>query len=394
MSTSRDTTVRFWNLTGLSSIMLYNGLREKSLSKFRGDASEASLGMLCGVESARLEASFKKLSMAGVCEKLFEFFGGDSGVDEFWSAARLCLHNGDGSDEDEEDAEDAAAGQSWGGAVATATFSKSIMHTSEALKSSRAEASNLESIRMRRGSMGGGIGGMKKDEQIRKAAEAYTLCGDLRKYCDIMVELGEWERAIAVAPGVDFKYWQSLSAQYGRKLSEELSEDCVPFLAASGYADEGVDFFAKRNQFKQAFSLASATSGGSFIGPAKRRKEGESKGGEESEGEDERGQREMKKQGSKFILRTTAQQMSDHYSNIGKDVMAATSFLATNDAQSAMNYLLDGDQFLLAYGLAKCAGLMEESERLGELEKMFVKRMEEDEEERREERRERGEEKD
>jgi hypothetical protein len=223
---------------------------------------------------------------------------------------------------------------------------------------------------MRRASLGGGIGGMKKEEQIRKAAEAYMVCGEVEKYCELMVELGEWERALAVAPGVSYAFWQDLSAQYGRKLAEDMSEDCVPFFASSGHAAEGVDFFAKRNQFKQAFSLASACNAGSFRGDSGS-PIGEGRSLEEGKEGSEPGAAAQGQGGSKFILRATARQMSDHYTAMGEHVLAAASFLATNDVDSAFGNLLEGKQFLLAYGLAKCAGFHDDG-RLTELEATFV----------------------
>ena len=88
---------------------------------------------------------------------------------------------------------------------------KHILHKNEIVPSALAEAQNLESIKMRRTSMGGGIGGMKKDEQIRAAAELYARAGDLEKYCNIMFDdLGEHERALAVAPGVSMQFWQEV----------------------------------------------------------------------------------------------------------------------------------------------------------------------------------------
>lgn len=74
----------------------------------------------------------------------------------------------------------------------------------------------------------------------------------------------------------------------------------------------------------------------------------------------------------KFILRTTAKRMSEHYSTIGKEVLAAASFMATNDVTATLTCLVERKQFLLAYGLAKSAG-MEDFQGLGELEKEFEK---------------------
>ena len=97
---------------------------------------------------------------------------------------------------------------------------KHILHKREIVSNALAEAQNLESIKMRRTSMGGGLGGMKKDEQIRAAAELYARSGDLEKYCNIMFEdLGEHERALAVAPGVSMQFWQEV------RVREERSDD-------------------------------------------------------------------------------------------------------------------------------------------------------------------------
>ena len=48
------------------------------------------------------------------------------------------------------------------------------------------------------------------------------------------MELGEWERALAVAPGVGLPYWHALAGRYAAKLQEEQREEAVPFLVATG----------------------------------------------------------------------------------------------------------------------------------------------------------------
>jgi len=58
---------------------------------------------------------------------------------------------------------------------------------------------------------GGGIGGRNKDERMREAAQLHLKSGNIQRYCELMVELGEWERALAVAPGVSYTYWKGLS---------------------------------------------------------------------------------------------------------------------------------------------------------------------------------------
>lgn len=58
---------------------------------------------------------------------------------------------------------------------------------------------------------GGGIGGRSKEDRLRNAALLHLKSGNLQRYCELLVELGEWERALAVAPGVSYSYWKSLS---------------------------------------------------------------------------------------------------------------------------------------------------------------------------------------
>jgi hypothetical protein len=189
-TTSRDTTVRFWKITGANEQLLYHAMKELSLGSGLGagvpkiEVGDSGAAKLYGKESKALERlALKNLGrdsggaeLAGVMEQLFAFFGGDEGVDEFWTGALLCLGVGSGSPRHQQGGMFAGPGMPDPGSL------KHILHKTESVKYMTAEAQNLESIRMRRNSMGGGIGGMKKDEQVRKAAETYAACGDLRKY--------------------------------------------------------------------------------------------------------------------------------------------------------------------------------------------------------------------
>lgn len=62
---------------------------------------------------------------------------------------------------------------------------------------------------------GGGVGGRSKEDRIRDAAQLHLKTGNLQRYCELMVSLGEWERALAVAPGVSYLYWKQLTDRYG-----------------------------------------------------------------------------------------------------------------------------------------------------------------------------------
>ena len=56
-----------------------------------------------------------------------------------------------------------------------------------------------------------GIGAPKREDKLREAALLHLKLGNLQQYCELMVELGNWEKALSVAPGVSMHYWKTLS---------------------------------------------------------------------------------------------------------------------------------------------------------------------------------------
>lgn len=60
------------------------------------------------------------------------------------------------------------------------------------------------------GGSGSGVSMKSRDDRLRDAADTYVRVGNVRRYCDVLVELGEWDKALAVAPGVSMAYWRSL----------------------------------------------------------------------------------------------------------------------------------------------------------------------------------------
>lgn len=58
---------------------------------------------------------------------------------------------------------------------------------------------------------GAGVGSVSREEKLREAAQIHLKVGNIQRYCELMVELGNWERALAMAPGVSMEYWKSLA---------------------------------------------------------------------------------------------------------------------------------------------------------------------------------------
>ena len=362
-TTSRDSTVRFWNIGGVTEAMAFAALKNNSLSRYLSTAascmsSPSAKTVLSGLESKYLDDVLRKSSpeQADFCQKVFNFFGGMTGIDDLWQAATIALAS------TSKKANSPSSSPVMKGDEES-LVPRHVMHKDEVVGFFRNEAALLESIKMRRAALGGGIGGMKKDEQIRKAAEGYAQCGDLRKYCDILVELGEWERALSVAPGVSMAYWRDLAKQHARNLAKEMSEESVPVFAAAGIVDEAVGFYMKRMQLKQAFLVAAAANEGLFPAGDDREGAGGAAGGDGKHADKDdivTATPALKVGSRRSLLHLTTTQMAQHYVSIGEPILAATSLLAANNVAAAIDTLLDADIFILAFAVAKCAGISDD----------------------------------
>lgn len=60
----------------------------------------------------------------------------------------------------------------------------------------------------------------------------------IREYCEILVSLGKWERALAVAPSLSLPYWKSLSVRYADYLAAKGDNNAIPFLVATGEIEQ------------------------------------------------------------------------------------------------------------------------------------------------------------
>lgn len=75
----------------------------------------------------------------------------------------------------------------------------------------QSEATQLEMVKSSK--FGGGIGAPSRDESLKQAGELHLKTGNLRRYCELLVSLGQWVQALAVAPGVSLEYWKDLTEQ-------------------------------------------------------------------------------------------------------------------------------------------------------------------------------------
>lgn len=64
-------------------------------------------------------------------------------------------------------------------------------------------------------------------------AAIFLRLGKVKEYCEVLIELNEWEKALAVAPAVNYDYWKFLSTKYAAHLASQNKEEAEPFLIVS-----------------------------------------------------------------------------------------------------------------------------------------------------------------
>jgi hypothetical protein len=164
----------------------------------------------------------------------------------------------------------------------------------------------------------------------------------MRSYCDIMVEIGEWDSALAAAPAVSLAFWRDLAAKRAEQLLESGKSAAVPLFIASGLHTRAVDVLLSGNEFEGALAVCQAAVDGdlpsaSMATPVKQPVEGEDA--------------EFKALRSKCLSETVSS-----FLGRGQLILAAAAHLAVDDFGSAMDVLIAGNELELALLMGNATG--------------------------------------
>eukprot|EP01039_Chlorochromonas_danica_P005867 gene5866-6460_t len=434
LSASRDTTIRLWELTGLFTLLRYRSVWESSLDKVirsspaveveeLGSSKKDLLSpILLGMGSKNLNDDLlgigKKLDLfrspnrnyskgegkdsPGASEgksdpdeknskdesldpvdralryyRLSSFFYGSNGSMDLWENALFSL-----SMKTTNSMEVAAE-------MRTNTLRR-VFHESEVMSNEKSLARRLES--MKQTSRKTGDASNRGEDNLLCAARLYAKLGDFTKYCTIMMDVGKWEAALAVAPAVSMDYWRYVAFMYAQHLSEQASENCVPYYLSIGKDAHAIDYYLQRNDPSSAlvvakmseqrtdilpdYTLAMATPNNiegmsspsspkparapmlqmlsaahidlNWAEPSPVSLEGERRTRERTEREVDQSRGIMSEVGGC----SAKQQLA-----IAQPLFAAAHHLAVNETQAAVDILLDSGEIDIAYALAKCFGL-------------------------------------
>uniref|UniRef100_A0A3B4ETY6 WD repeat domain 17 n=1 Tax=Pundamilia nyererei TaxID=303518 RepID=A0A3B4ETY6_9CICH len=308
-SCSRDSTVRLWSLTPLISPLLLNVLADQPWEKIIGNTDTAmvpgSPPLLCGKVSRDIKQELDKLSFDIRAKKLrwfSECFSPPGGSSNLWDLVSVI----NGQDD----------------SLLPASYSKGVMHMKHLLKFKTSEAQELTIVKMSK--FGGGIGAPSKEERLKEAADIHLRLGQTQRYCELMVELGQWEKALSVAPGVSMKYWKKLMQRRADQLMAEDNDDAIPYCVATGDIKKLVTFFSGRGQLLEALLIAQVQRSPLWLSSLC------------------------------SLLHKVCKDLAEWYFQDGCSVLAACCHLAVDDVELAMSSLMRGNEL----ELAACVGIV------------------------------------
>jgi WD repeat-containing protein 17 len=240
VSASRDSTIRIWNSSNLFNDLYLSLLVKRPWTEIMNIGTiefdikkkclrQDSPTLLFGRHSKEIKLSIDLSRKDIWLEKLRKFseYFSSTKLSNLWSLVDISLNKDD--------------------LLLDANYYKGIVYWKHITK---ATLSTCNELIMNLNTTSGILTSQKKIISLEKAADFYLKCGNIQKYCEIMISLNEWERALAIAPGVSLRYWQNLMKKYAKHLQNDNSSKFIPFSLAIGDVEEIVNHFSKHGQYK------------------------------------------------------------------------------------------------------------------------------------------------
>ncbi|XP_044143475.1 WD repeat-containing protein 17 isoform X3 [Bufo gargarizans] len=319
-SCSRDSTVRLWSLTPLISPLQINILADRPWEEIIGNTDRAmepgAPPLLCGKVSRDIKQEVDKLTGNLRSKKLrwfSECLSPPGGSKNLWDLVAVLKGQDD--------------------SLLPQNYCKGIMHMKHLVRFKTSKAQELTTVKMSK--FGGGIGAPSKEERLKEAAEIHLRLGQIQRYCELLVELGEWDKALSVAPGVSMKYWKKLMQRRASQLIEEENDDVIPYCIATGDVKKLVNFFTSRGQLKEALLVAQAACEGNIQSNHVSVTAVSPTDGNNIEDYNE-------------LLHRVSAELAEWYFQDGRAVLAACCHLAVDNIELAMANLIRGNELELA----------------------------------------------
>jgi WD repeat-containing protein 17 len=340
-SCSRDNSIRFWNSEGLitnfkiQSILRYSGEwlidqpdESMILSQNNDDSVENRVyqhtkmwGQVSKKIFENVDYGSKYTDLEQMME-IFDFFSLLDGQNEFWDMLKVIIKEAPGS------------------------LHHRVLHISDI--SSAVESHAIELTRSKSLKIRGNFG--KKEDRKRKGAELFLKLGNNKEFWEIMMQLGEFDRALAYAPAVSLDYWKSWMEKYGDWLSrheERFTEAPLPYISIN-QVDTAINLLTQAEEFEDAKLVRALKIAGVYKDVLSRYEEEKDFDDEISHHVALKNKSDLNKD-EQLIMLTKRQ--AEQYFKAGQAILSACSYLSINDYKSALVQLMRANELFLAYVL-------------------------------------------
>ncbi|OMJ89434.1 hypothetical protein SteCoe_8434 [Stentor coeruleus] len=315
LSCSRDASIRFWSLEDYISELELKAINGVSWDQIIGQPTLDPVAplKLMGKRSQFINREIRGFNDVDTFKTILTFFRFRTGEDDFFEIVNYIKYHKE------------------------VNMNNIILPIEELFSSRSSKATELETAS---GMAYLGSSLAKKEDRLKEAAKTHLKLGNIKQYCELMIKLGNWERALAFAPGFCMDYWLNVSQRYAQFLSNNEKEDASEVYLASGKPDKAIQFYLKRRDFEDALLVASRKGSGVFIGP-------KSEGPRNPEAdclED-------------YVLKDIINKLAEDYILICEPVLSSATHLSLKDTKAAINKLMRSHELTYAYALAKIFAL-------------------------------------
>jgi len=109
----------------------------------------------------------------------------------------------------------------------------------------------------------------KKEDKLAECAKMYLKLGDVKQYCEIMISLNQWEKAIALAPCISITYWQECVDRYTQALKESSDENLLEYQLLANDKQGAIDILLEKEEYEDAKLLKILFESGVFFDVSK-----------------------------------------------------------------------------------------------------------------------------
>jgi len=319
VSCSRDTSLRLWSVEDFVTKLLIRALLDQSLANVVGPPRERMDEMgplaLYGEGSMLAAKDLQGPSLVDAYRSIVTFFSFQPGETDFFDILNSALNG------------------------KPCPPNNQVLPVGELAEAYRSRAQELESAS---GMAFLGSALAKKEDRLQEAAKINMKLGNVQNYCELMIKVGKWERALAFSAGVSMEYWQNVAQRYAQFLSQNEKQDATLVYLAAGKVEKAIEFSLKRGDNSDALLIAASSpslpksSASDTVPPALEVKTGTQDYGQ--------------------LVDITAHLAEEHFDRC-EPVLAACCHLSLKEMQSAMNKLVRGHELIYALVLGKLTGV-------------------------------------